>query len=182
MDGNVEPKQQERPSTLVPREDWPGVRVREEVNALLTAIEPEAAEADIGTIGDAHVALLRRIARDTENTNNAAYFRQRAVAALARFPSEPNMALVRELAHSDADSLIRCVALTALASLGDESCLAVLQRALSSEDLLEAAAARKGLVVLANRLGQDVFERELPADQDLLNPRAVEPVRALTDP
>lgn len=177
----MEPTQQERPSTLVPREGWPGVRVREEVNALLTAIEPDAAEAGIGAIGDSHVALLRRIARDTEDANNAPYFRRRAASALARFPSELNMALLRELALSDTDSSIRCVALISLATLGDESCLTVLQRALSSEDLLEAAAARKALVVLVNRIGQDVLEHDEPAAQDLENPRVVEPVRALPD-
>lgn len=96
-----------RPSTLVSRDDLPGVRAREEVNRLLRAHDPDTAEANLARLTDEHSRLLRRIARERDTSGRDPSLRRNAVTALGRVISVENLNLLVELAVGDDDEHIR---------------------------------------------------------------------------
>ena len=159
-----------RPSTLTRRENFPGVRAREELNVLLRAHNPEVAEANLATLTEKHSELLRRIAREPATSSTGPSVRRNAITALGRLPSELNLAVLRELSTGDDDGAVRGNAMTALAGVGAESDIPALAAALESPHPVESVAARKALITLAVRLGVDVVERSLPPGQRLGGP------------
>lgn len=147
-----------RPSTLVNRDDLPGVRAREELNVLLRAHDPEVAEANLARLTDEHSPLLRRIANEQDVTGRDPSLRRNAITALGRLISVENLNVLTELATRDDDALIRVSALTVLAHTGLLLAVPLLAVAQDSREPVEAAAARKGLAVLADRLSPDAVE------------------------
>lgn len=150
-----------RPSTLVSRDDLPGVRAREEVNRLLRAHDPDTAEANLARLTDEHSRLLRRIARERDTSGRDPSLRRNAVTALGRVISVENLNLLVELAVGDDDEHIRGNALTTLANTGLGLAAPLLADAQDSPSPVEAIAARKGLATLADRLGPDSVEAAL---------------------
>lgn len=158
----------ERPSTLVNRDDLPGVRAREEINALLRAHDPETAEANLARIGDRHGPLLRRIAREPDTAGRDPQIRRNAITALGRLASVEDLNVLTDLATGDEDELIRATALTVLAATGLRLAAPLLADAQESRDPVEATAARKALASLAARLGRETVENALRPDQRML--------------
>jgi len=142
-----------RPSTLVNRDDLPGVRAREEINVLLRAHDPDVAEANLARLTDEHGPLLRQIARDPDVSGRDPNLRRNAITALGRLVSVENLNLLAELATSDDDEVVRGDALTALARTGLRLAVPVLAHAQDSRSVVEATAARKGMAALTERLG-----------------------------
>jgi hypothetical protein len=154
-----------RPSTLVSRDDLPGVRAREEINVLLRAHDPEVAEANLARLTDEYSPLLRRIAREPDVTGRDPSLRRNAITALGRLISVDNLNVLTELATGDDDELIRGSALTVLAGSGLLLAAPLLADAQNSREPVEAVAARKGLAALADRLSPDAVETVLRRGQ-----------------
>lgn len=157
-----------RPSTLVNRDDLPGVRDREEINVLLTAHDPEVAEANFARLTERHTPLLRQIAREAVTSAVNPNLRHNAIAALARFVSADNLNLLTDLAKHDDDEVIRAHAMTALANTGLQLVVPVLADSLDSPHPIEATAARKGLANLTTRLGRTTVETLMRPGQRLV--------------
>jgi hypothetical protein len=155
----------ERPSTLVSRDDFPGIRAREELNILLRAHDPDVAEQNLARLTDEHSPLLRRIAREPAFSGRDPSLRRNAITALGRLASVENLNVLTELATRDDDELVRSNALTVLADTGLSLAVPLLADAQDSRAPIEAAAARKGLSALAARLGPDAVEVMLRPSQ-----------------
>jgi len=159
-----------RPSTLVDRSDLPGVRAREEINILLRAHDPEVPDANLDQLTDRHSPLLRQIANDRQAYGRDPSLRRNAINALGRIISVENLNLLTELATRDDDEAIRTNALIALANTGLSLAVPLLADAQDSGHPVEAAAARKGLSTLADRLGTDTVEAALRSGQRRIGP------------
>jgi HEAT repeat protein len=157
-----------RPSTLVNRDDLPGVRAREEINVLLTAHDPEVAEANLAQLTERHSPLLRQIAREPVTSAVNPNLRNNAIAALARLISVDNLNLLTDLAKHDDDEVIRAHAMTALAKTGLQLAVPVLADSLDSTHPIEATAAKKGLAYLTDRLGRSTVEALMRPEQRLI--------------
>ena len=155
----------ERPSTLVSRDELPGVRAREELNVLLRAHDPDVAEENLARLTDEHSPLLRRIAREPDFSGQDPSLRRNAITALGRLASVENLNVLTELATRDDDELVRSSALTVLAGTGLSLAAPLLADAQDSRAPIEATAARKGLSALAERLGPDAVEAMLRPSQ-----------------
>ncbi len=161
-----------RPSTLVNRDDLPGVRAREEINVLLRAHDPDVAEANLARLTDKHSPLLRQIAREHGALSRDPSLRRNAITALGRIISVDNLNLLTELATSDDDERIRGDALTMLAGTGLRLAVPLLADTQDSRNPVESGAARKGLATLTDRIGPAAVEatlrpsqRQLPAPE-----------------
>jgi HEAT repeat protein len=158
-----------RPSTLVNRDDLPGVRDREQINMLLTAHDPEVAEANFALLTERHSPLLRQIAQEPVTSAVNPNLRSNAIAALARFVSADNVNLLTDLAKQDDDEVVRAHAMTALANTGLQLAAPVLADSLDSPHPIEATAARKGLANLTSRHGRTTVEALLRPGQRLID-------------
>lgn len=144
------------------------MRAREEINILLTAHDPEVAEANLAQLSERHSSLLRQIAREPVTSAVNPGLRRNAITALARLVSADNLNLLTDLARRDDDELVRAHALTALANTELQLAVPVLADALGSPHHVEATAARKGLAVLTARLGPATVEAVLRPEQRLI--------------
>ncbi|WP_131742445.1 HEAT repeat domain-containing protein, partial [Actinomadura roseirufa] len=164
MSGNAGQEQPaERPSTLVNRDDLPGVRAREELNELLRAHDPETAEENLARLTDRHAPLLRRLALEPGSPGRDPNLRRNAITALGRLVSVENLNTLTEIATGDEDEVVRGSALTVLAGTGLRLAAPLLAGAQDSEHPVEATAARKGLGLLAERLGAGAVEAAIGA-------------------
>jgi HEAT repeat protein len=160
-----DPELPQRPSRLVDRNDFPAVRLREELNGLLRAHDPDVAEELVGQIREEHQPLLRQIAQEGRATNVAPAVRRHAIAVLGRFPSPENLNVLTSLAQADDDPNIRSQALLTLANTKLQLAVPVLRDALASRDPVEATAAAKGLVALAQAFGSGAIQSQFRGER-----------------
>ncbi len=159
-----DPELPQRRSRMVDRKDFPGVALREELDGLLRAHDPDEAEEFLRQIREEHQPVLRQIALEGGPTM-ARVVRRNAIAVLGRFPSPENLNVLTSLAQADDDPNVRSQALLTLAKTQLQLAVPVLGEALASRDPEEAAAAAKGLVVLTQAIGSDAIRSQFQGER-----------------
>ncbi len=136
---------------------------RLELERLLSAHDPDTAQAATAAIRDADQPILRQMATESAATGTPPVLRRHAILVLAQRPTSENLSLLRRLAGEDSDLNIRGTATAALASTGRQDALAVVLSSMSASDPVLVAYAQCSARVLAEKLGRPAVDTAFAA-------------------